>query len=153
MPTNTYKATAMAIQLQSRLALRLSALTVHAVAYDTDGNPYIAIDDGTPATTEKNAIIKILPDVTVGATDVLGNTAFAYTPHITQLVTEAPAAGSGAGVYLDLQTLSHILDEAMGLGTRFDWYQTANTVVPTPGAGTLKATVYPDLYNPRTNQQ
>lgn len=155
MADNSFKARKLADQLADKLKLRLAPLLV-TQSFDTDGNPLISINDGSPATTEKNAVIKIQPAPTdTLAKDIFGNKANQYTPHVAQLVTEAPAAGSGAGVYLDLPTLVPILGEVLRAGARFEWYQSANTVVPVAASitGTPKAAFEPSLYWPAISNQ
>lgn len=152
---NTYKAYELAKQLQWKLAIRIGT-KVKELAFDSDGNPYIMINDGTPATTEANAIVKVAPESWPLAKDSLGNTALAYTPHVVQLVTEAPAAGSGPGVYLTCQLFSDILAECFMLGCKFEWYQSDNTDTPDLDditAAKLKASIRPDVYNQLTSQQ
>jgi hypothetical protein len=144
-----YKVYTLATQLADKLKARVSSKTV-TLLFDTDSNPYITINDGTPATTEDNWVIKIVPQSAPLAKDALGNTAIQYTPSVCQLVTEAPAAGTGVGVYVQFATLGPILMECFRLGTAIEWYQSANGVVPTTAAitGTPKVSVQPSFYWP-----
>ena len=156
--STTQKSLDLARQLQFKLQLRLGAsnptLTVHDVSFDTDSNPLILIDDGTPATTEKCAVIKIMPQSWPLAKDVLGNAAIQYTPHVAMLATEAVATN---GTYLDFQMLTHILGEMYALGCQFQFWQSTNGTAPSATtfgtASNLKASFYPDMYNPLTSQQ
>lgn len=151
---SSYKALAMANQLHDKLVIRIGS-KVHDVSFDTDSNPLIAIDDGTPAAGEKNALIKILPDSWPLAKDVLGNTALQFVPHVVQVVMEAPAGGAGQ-TFLDCQLLADILGECFRLGAKLDWYQSANGDAPSVDdiiAVNLVASFYPDVYNKLTSQQ
>lgn len=153
--TNPQKALELAHEIADKLKLRFAGKTV-TEGFDTDGLPTITVNDGTPATGEMNIFVKINLQSWPLAKDILGNAANIYAPLTVQLATEAPAAGSGAGVYLSCQNVLDILGELVLKGSRVEWYQSANTVVPVAGtlvAGNLKASFQPDLYNPLTNQQ
>lgn len=154
----TQKALSLALTLQSKLLARLGSV-VHDVSFDSDQNPLILIDDGTPAAGESAAVIKIQPEPWPLARDVLGNAAIQYTPHVVKLCTEKdPTGGAGADI-MALQTKLSILAECLALGCKTEWYRTTNGTVPSASAlATLddsapEAAVYPDLYNPMTSQQ
>jgi|SRR6185436_7719926 len=149
------KALAAAHELADKLKLRFSTKTV-TEGFDTDGLPTITVNDGTAATTEMNLFIKVALQSWPLAKDVLGNAANVYVPLVFQIATEAPAAGSGIGVYLTVQNALDIAGEAVMRGSAVEWYQSANGTVPVAGtliAGNLKATWIPDLYNRLTSQQ
>jgi hypothetical protein len=149
------KAIEFSAQLADILKLRFSGKVV-TQTFDTDGLPLITINDGTPATTEMNILIKVALLNWPLAKDILGNAANIYVPLVVQIATEAPAAGSGVGVYLTVQNVLDLSGEICFRGAGVQWYQSANGVVPVVGtlvAGNLKASFSPDLYNPITNQQ
>lgn len=153
--TNPQKALEMAHEIADKLKLRFSTKTV-TEGFDTDGLPTITVNDGSPATTEMNIFVKVNLQSWPLAKDILGNAANIYAPLTVQLVTEAPAAGSGAGVYLTVQNVLDIVGELILRGSRVEWYQSANGVVPVAAsitAGNLKGSFQPDLYNPLTSQQ
>lgn len=153
--TNPQKAIELAHEIADKLKLRFAGKTV-TESFDTDGLPLITVNDGTPATTEMNILVKVNMQSWPLAKDILGNTANIYAPLTVQLATEAPAAGSGPGVYLTCQNALDILGELVFKGSRVEWYQSANGTVPsasTIAAANLKASFQPDLYNPLTNQQ
>jgi hypothetical protein len=152
--TNPSKAIELAHELADKLKIRFSTFTV-TEAFDTDGNPYFTIDDGTPATTEMCIIVKVLPVDWALAKDVLGNTANIYSPHKIMLGTEDSASHAD---YITPQQLMHVIGEIVGKGTQWEWYKTANGTAPTLAntifaAAKLKGTFYPDMYNPLTSQQ
>lgn len=152
---NSFKALEIARQLQSKLFQRLGS-SVHDMSFDTDGNPLILIDDGSPAAGEKNWVIKVRPIDWPLAKDVLGNSALMFTPHVVQFVTEAnPTGGAGADVLAPADMLP-VMGEILLVGAQVEWYQSANGVAPTAAAiisGNLKASFYPDIYNKLTSQQ
>lgn len=149
------KAIEFAHELADKLKLRFSTKTV-TEGFDTDGLPTITVNDGTAATTEMNILIKVTMFSWSLAKDILGNAANIYAPLTVQIATEAPAAGSGVGVYLTVQNVLDLAGEVVMRGAGVQWYQSANGVVPvvaTLVAGNLKASFSPDIYNPITNAQ
>jgi len=149
------KALEFAHELADKLKLRFSSKVV-TEGFDTDGLPTITINDGSAATTEMNIFIKVAMLSWPLAKDILGNSANIYVPLQLQVATEAPAAGSGVGVYLTVQNVLDLVGECAFRGIAVQWYQSANGVVPVAGtliAGNLVASFSPDLYNPITNQQ
>lgn len=130
----TAKAIEIAQQLLDRLKLRFSgaggttSLTVSALAFDTDANPYFTIGSGSAGA--QNAVIKVIPYTWPLAKDVLGNSAIQYTPHIVQLATEL-SASAGPGTILSVQSAMSIVGQILGTGCHWDWYQSANGTAPT----------------------
>ena len=55
---STAKALELARQLQWKLAVRIGTKVLD-LAFASDGNPYIPINDGSAAAGEKNAVIKV----------------------------------------------------------------------------------------------
>lgn len=150
------KALEFAHELADKLKLRFAGKVV-TEGYDTDGLPTITINDGTPATTEMNIFVKVSLLSWPLAKDVIGLSANIYVPLVVQIVTEAPASGSGVGVYLNVQNALDIAGEVVFRGAGVQWWQSANGTIPsatTLGTSTnQKASFSPDLYNPITSQQ
>jgi len=149
------KALELAHELADKLKLRFSGKVV-TEGFDTDGLPTITINDGSAATTDMNIFIKVSMLNWPLAKAVLGNAANIYVPLQLQMATEAPAAGSGVGVYLSVQNALDLVGEVAFRGVAVQWYQSANGTVPSAAtlvAGNLKASFSPDIYNPITNQQ
>lgn len=150
------KAIEFAHELADKLKLRFSTKIV-TEGFDTDGLPTISINDGSAATTEMNIFLKVNLLNWPLAKDILGNSANIYVPLVVQIVTEAPASGSGIGVYLNVQNALDITGEVCFRGAAVQWWQSANGTVPSATtlgtAANQKASFSPDLYNPITNQQ
>jgi hypothetical protein len=149
--TVPHKAIEMAHELADKMKLRFASKVV-TESFDTDGLPLITINDGTPATTEVNIVIKIAMYNWPLAKDVLGNAANIYAPLVCQIATETDSASN----YLGVNVLALIGELALrGLG--IDWYKSANGTVPTAStfatATNLVASFSPDLYNRLTSQQ
>lgn len=152
------KALELAHEIADKLKLRVGALQgvaglAVAEGFDTDGLPTISVGTGTAG--QKNVFIKVNLQSWPLAKDILGNAANIYVPLVTQVVTEAPPSGAGAGVIVDLPTLMACVGEVMLKGTRVEWYQSANGVAPTAAAitGAPKSAFQPDIYNALTSQQ
>jgi len=146
----SFKAQSIAHELADRLKARGIVLVE---SFDTDSNPLITIGDGVAG--HQNALVKVLPLNWPLAKDVLGNTAFQYTPHVVQLGTETDAGGSSS--VLTIANLMPILQQSGDMGCRVEWYESANGVAPTAAilgdATKLKASYDPDLYHPVINGQ
>jgi hypothetical protein len=109
------------------------------------GNPIITLSDGSPAAGEKTVVLRVRP-VTWTATDILGNAAQMFCPHIVDICTETNAAGTPN--ILTTVELLPILAELGKRGTMICWFQTPNLTVPAVAqmtAAQLTAT-YSDLY-------
>lgn len=129
-----------------------STLPIIKQTFDSSGNPVITLSaDATPATGEKVVVVLIKPYATGTATDSLGNTATAYTPHIIQVCTEANYAGTTDNT-ADILTPVELLPvfcEVAKRGTIVEWHVTANGTVPSESAitaGTVLKATYRDLY-------
>lgn len=176
-PLTSYKSIALANQLADWLKARLGTSTSVLQGFDTgDGaftNPPIiyvcpAADttvkaDGTNATAgHANFQIKVCPVPWATAQDVLGNPAIEYTPHVIRLITEAdPTGGAGSDPTTRAQLLA-VTAQLTQMGTRVEWYETANGTAPTiaadpneatPGTATLRTTWDPDFYRPLISAQ
>ena len=129
-----------------------ATLPIITQTYDSSGNPVLTLSaDVDPASGEKVVVVLIKPYATGTATDVFGNTATAYTPHVIQVCTEANYAGTTdnqADILTPVELLP-ILAEVCKRGTIVEWHVTDNGTVPSEAAITagtkLKAT-YRDLY-------
>jgi hypothetical protein len=147
----TKKAQAMARDLVDVWAKEVfSTLPIITQTADASGNPVITLSADTgPAFSEKVVVVLIKPYVTGTATDVFGNTANAYTPHVIQVCTEANYASTNDTI-ADILTpveLLPVICEIAKKGCLTEWHVTANGTVPSEAAITagtvLKATWRP----------
>jgi hypothetical protein len=153
----TAKAVEICKELFDKLKARLGtslAITINQDASDL--NPYIQIGSGVSNTP--NATLKVMPQDWPLAKDSLGNTAPAYSPHKIALVTEANFAGTTDNVVDNLTRaqLLPILGQALYMGTRLEWYETAFATPPTIAGivvGNLKAAIDPNVYRPMISSQ
>jgi hypothetical protein len=148
------KAQGISRDLADKLVKECAAtLPVITYAYDSAGNPTFTLSaDASPATGEKVVVITVKPYATGTATDVFGNTAIAYTPHVIQLCTEANYAATTDGVadILTAVELLPILANIGRVGTIVEWHVTANGTVPSAAAivaGTVLVKTWKPLYN------
>jgi hypothetical protein len=156
---NSYKALAIAHELADRLKQRLPAALKVTESFDTDGNPLISINDGTPIAGEANAILKVAAIAWPEVKDVLGLDQTVFTPHVISLATEADYAGATDNVAdpMTRAQLLPILGQALAMGCRVDWYESATGVAPSAAtiadATKLKATYQPDVYHALVSNQ
>ena len=165
----TYKAQVILTELVDLLTQEVKTpLPVITQSVDTSSNPY-AILSATSTLTTGNAVavlqVVALP-VTSLNTDILGNAALKYGPHVIRLITEQNSGYSAGGVaggtpntaqadILSPTSLLPILIELGRTGCVVEWYQTANgTLVPHTAAdvaaltgATLIATWKPLFWN------
>jgi hypothetical protein len=120
--------------------------------FDSLGNPSFVLSvDATPTLNHKVVAVTVRPYATGTATDVFGNTANAYTPHIVAICTEANYAATNDNI-ADILTpveLLPILIELGRKGTIVEWHVTANGTVPSAAAivaGTVLVKTYKPLY-------
>ena len=146
MSSTSYKANEIAQELASRIKIYQPTLT-QVLGFDSNGNPTIA--EGAGSAGGVNCFILVKPIDWSLAKDIFGNSAFQYTPHTIQFVTEAnPAGGAGADI-LTPDQLAKFMVPILRFGTRFEWYQTANGTAPTVSgitAANLKSTIENDIY-------
>jgi hypothetical protein len=146
----TQKAIDIARDLAAEFTTRFGALATPLTvtqATHSDGNPYISISDGTPATTEVVFIVKVAPMEWSLAKDVLGLSAQVYVPTVIQIATETNAdAGSVARVTKSTHILA-LLGPIVTKGCVVEWYEQAAGNYPTIASitGTPTAT-FKDLY-------
>ncbi|HVT61985.1 MAG TPA: hypothetical protein VHD33_00655 [Legionellaceae bacterium] len=129
---SSYKAVALASELFAELKLRLSALAAtSSTGFDSNGNPTITLaSNATPATTQKNVFIRLLPASTIFTTSI-GGTPDTFSPTVLQFATEAPSAGAGhTSDYLSPSDLVALYGCLFKRGTRVEMYQSANGTVP-----------------------
>ena len=134
---SSYKAVASANELFSELTKRLPALAAtSSQSFDTNGNPTIVVaSTGTPATTQKNAFIRIQPIAQPTAFTSIGTTPDLFVPTVIQIATEAPAGGAGhTSDYFSPADLINLYGTLFARGMRVELYQSANTVVPVVGS-------------------
>lgn len=150
--TVTAKQQAFARQIAEDLTIRLSALTVVA-GLDTNGFPTIQVSDGTPATTEQGAFIRVTSVGTYNK-DSLGLSQNVYTPTVIQLALEATSSGiTGTALsYLNVGNVMTILPELLQFGTRVELYMGASGTFPSVATITgTPAAVWDNLYQPLTS--
>jgi len=138
--SSTYKASSILTELVDLLTQEVKAtLPVITPSVDALGNPYAFLSATSTLTTgNKVVLIRVvaLPATSLN-TDILGNAAIKYGPHVIQIVTEANSSyatgGSGATptelALADILTpveLLPILTEIGRTGCAVEWYQTAN---------------------------
>jgi hypothetical protein len=138
----------MAEQLRRRTALTITE------GFDASGNPTLAMSDGTPASAEQYALVRIveLDNITLNS---VGSAAPSYRPHVVQVALEAlPAAttpslpGIVANSYLTIANMAVLMAEVVRPGARVEVYSVASGTLPVVAdmvAGNLKATIDPDL--------
>lgn len=150
---STYPSQAGLRALVDILTLQVAAtLPIKTESFDSNGNPVVIFSaDATPAAGEKVAVLRCKAVGSIGAKDILGNTANDYSHHVYQLCTEANYAGATDSV-ADVMTAVELLPIIVELGRKgsfVEWHQTASGTVPSVAAidaGTnLKAT-WRDLY-------
>ena len=133
---SSYKVVALANELFSKLTKRLPALAAtSSQSFDTNGNPTIVIaSTGTPATTQKNAFIRLQPQAQPTALTSIGTTPDLFVPSVVQIATEAPSGGAGhTSDYFSPADLINLYGPLFGMSTRLELYQSANGTVPVVG--------------------
>lgn len=153
MATNIKKAVVLSRELANRLTVRFGMSPSRLVreGVDTNGNPTIAIDDGTPAAGEQNVFVRLMPQPSIGL-NAVGLAQDSYTPHVIQIAMEATLADAAVSLLREVHKL-RLLGEALRFGPRVELYLSANGTAPdvsTLVAANLVA-VFTDLYFPFTN--
>lgn len=150
----TRKAQDIVRELKDVWAKEVSAtLPIITDGVDASGNPGIILSaDSTPATGEKVVAVLVKPYATGTSTDVFGNTAITYGPHIIAFCTEANYASTDDNIADTLTPveLLPVICEIAKRGAVVEWHVTTRGTVPSIAAiaaGTnLKKTWYPSLY-------
>lgn len=152
MATVTAKSQEIIRVLADKFAKRVaSTLPVQVRSADSNGQPVLTLSaDATPATGEKVVVIRVQPQPWTLATDVLGNTAIQYGPHVIDICTEKNYAATTDNV-ADILTpveLLPILGDVILTGCMVRWYQTDNGTVPSASAMAADKLIasYGDLY-------
>ncbi len=161
MAASSYKAVAIAQQLLSDLNQRGPLTFVMGVG--TDGYPTLVSNAHTPAVAgEQNISIKVinyLDKENAAATsgskplpylDSLGLNAKPFSPTMVLISLEQLSGNTGTLVVTG-KNLMPVLSECARRGVDVQMLLTNNTVVPTPGAGTL-ASDFNDLSWPGIDQ-
>lgn len=152
MATN-YKSLALAGELVSELKIRFPGKVV-TQSFDSDGNPTITVNDGSPAAGEQNFFVKLMPISWPLAKDVFGNAANIYVPDVIQLATEETAA-SATVTLITAANMLQMLGALITKGCQVQWYTSDNGTAPTAAtlvAANLKGTFDPDMYQPLAGQ-
>lgn len=130
----------MAEQLRRRLSLTVTE------SFDASGNPTIALSDGTPATTEQYALVRILELDNI-TTNSIGAAAPSYRPHVIQVGLEADTVLTNCS-YLTIANSAVLMAELVRPGSRVEVYKVASGTLPVVAdfvANKLVATIDPDL--------
>ena len=146
------KALVLSRELANRLTIRFAGNLLVREAFDASGNPTINIDDGTPATTEQAAFIRVLEQPSIGLNSV-GLAQDSFGPHVVQVVIEASAASAAINRMTQANQM-RIWAEVLKLGTKLEVYHADTGAAPVVGdivSAKLVSTVQ-DLYNPLTNE-
>lgn len=157
MPANK-KALELAAELADELRKRFSVAYSSIVeGFDANGNPTIALNDGTPATTEDAVFIRITPRDWGLTKDVLGSAQTVYTPNTIQIAVEATATGLGLAGFVSNAHALAIFNAIARRGCRVEYWQETNGTAPSvttfDTANKLKATDEPSLYWPLLSSQ
>lgn len=117
--------------------------TVSDVTFDTDGNPYVTVTQGTLVAGQQAGLVKISPVPSIQV-DSLGLTQKVYATHQLQMVLESTNSTiTATGLpLLDIANLLIFLGESVGRECRNQLYLVANgTAISTAGiTGTPAAT-------------
>lgn len=152
----SYKALELSAELADRLRKRVSDYASITEAFDANGNPTIALNDGTPATTEDAVFIRVEPRSWTLTKDVLGLAQTVYTPHVCKIAAEGPASGVGLGRFVSVAHLFAILLTAGEFGMRTEYWEEPNgnppAVTTFDTAGNFK-TAWESLYYPLLSSQ
>jgi len=122
----SYKAVAIAKNLQSDLNQRQGAGTWAMYTDPADGYPYLQLGD--LGTGDQTAIIKINTQLPSVVKDSLGIQQTAFSPHMAQIVLEATSSGiTGAAlVKLNVTNLTAILMDVASFVNRVEIYLNAS---------------------------
>lgn len=145
------KALVLSREVANRLSVRFGTTRLVREGFDASGNPTINIDDGTPATTEQNILIRIIERPSIGLNSV-GLTQDSYGPHIAQVVMEATAASADVALVTEANKLK-VIGTLVQFAPAVEVYVRANGGAPVVAdivAGNLKDT-FQDLYFPMMN--
>ena len=152
----TKKALAIRDELIDALRKRVSNYGSIVEGFDSSGNPTIALNDGTAATTEDNVFIRVTPRDWALTKDILGSAQQVYTPHVIQLAVETSATATGIMDYASVAHAIAILGEVVERGCRFEYWEETNGTIPSATtfdtASKLKAS-YESLYWPMLSSQ
>jgi hypothetical protein len=150
------KAYELAQELFDELKIRCPEYTNQVLSFDSNGNPTIELDNGSPATTQDNVFIRVEPRDWTLSKDVLGLAANVYTPSTIQLAVEGPPSGLGLGRYVSIAHLFAIITSIAERGALFQYWEETNGTVPTvttfATASKLK-TSHESLYFPLISSQ
>lgn len=137
MSNASYKSVALRDELNSNLAVRLSALA-RLKGFDASQFPTLLL--GTGAAGSQSAFIRIKPLDSINV-DVLGLAQNVFTPHVVQLVLEMSTITDVQ--LMTMQNLGILMPALAAIGARLEIYMSANTVavsVAAITAGNLKST-------------
>ena len=122
------KAEALMRSLKEKLAFRFPGFIL-AESKDANENPVLSISDGTPATGEQNAVIRIKP-IDAHGVNVLGMAQEMFSPHQLQIAVEESALIAGAS-FLSAANSAKIISEAAKTGVKVELYMRATGAIPT----------------------
>lgn len=151
-PTD-YKSAAIAADLASTLAVRISTLaTPLAIVQSFSSDLFPSLTVGTGVAGTAGCFIHVRSVVWPLATDVLGNAAAMFTPHTIQLCFEAEAAAQASWIN-PVAVREAFIQECLSRGCRLELYHSNNGTAPTFATitGTPDAVIEPDLQYPMTS--
>lgn len=149
------KANELAQELYDELIKRCPEYTNAVLSYDSNGNPTIELDDGSPATTEDNVFIRLMPRDWSLIKDVLGLAQNVYTPTTIQVAVEANGT-TGLGHYVSQAHLFAIITSIAERGARFEYWEETNGTIPsvtTFNTASKLKTYHESLYFPLLSSQ
>lgn len=151
--STTYKAQAIAYELADRLKVRAGLVAAEldvVVSFDTDKNPLIQI--GTLASTDEGALLKVVPADWPLAEDILGNTAFQFTPHAIHVLWEAAPLGGLTSI-----EKAEILAQVSAMGCEVRLYESSSgagvVLADIDDSAKFKGSIPPDARYPLISQQ
>jgi len=137
MATTTQKAIDLAGEMRNSLQRYFT--TVGDVTFDTDGNPFFTVTQGTLAAGQQAAVVKVTPVPSINV-DGLGLAQKVYATHYIQVVLETSTIAHVA--LMTEQNKVWVYGETGARNCRFQLFLSANTVAVSTAAitGTPEAT-------------
>lgn len=133
--------------------LQLSSLTT---VETTDANGYPVVTVGSIAADGGGAYISFVPESTIPQLDALGIAQRVYGPHRIRVAIESSATAGVPDYDMTAATLLRIFQILFKVGSKVEfWLEddgTPPSVTTFDTASKLKASYYPDAYNPLRSQ-
>ena len=136
MANISFKAQAVASQLNSLMTQRLGTATIvsSGILQDSDAYPYFTLGTGTAG--QSNVLVKVTSFIAAGSpvsfTDSLGNAANPYGPILIQVVLESSdSSHSGSSTPVDgVNWVFPVLGDILAISARTQLYMRANGTKP-----------------------